>query len=53
MAGCLYSTGFMNMDVSTVSAQHPLMGPQGRINYGEVGLCTANQKMDISILTAA
>ena len=49
----LHSARLMDVDVSALGAQRPLMGPQSGGNDGHVGLGAPHQKVDSHVLPAA
>ena len=53
MAGGLHRAGLVDIDVSGIRPKCSLMGPQGRVDHGEVGLGASHQEMDGDVLPAA
>ena len=50
MTACLYSTGFVNVNMSFFGGNHALPVLQECIYDGRIGLCSAGHKMHISFV---
>ena len=53
MSCCLNCPRLMHIDMTAGSCQNSLIWPKNRTDNGRIGLCAANQKLHINILTAA
>ena len=50
---CLHCSGLVGVDVACNRAQRPLMGPQGRVNDGHIGLGASHQEVNREAFPAA
>ena len=53
VAGGLHRAGLVDIDVSGIRPQRPLVGAQRRVDHRQIGLGAAHQEVNVNVLPAA